>query len=111
MLFFRTFSCKIQVFIIFIAAQVSVFAVAGGKDMLSQEERQWLIKHDGKIRYAQLHNYPPIEFVDSEGTHQGVTADYLRHIEQNFDFRFVKVQANSWNEYCGSKRICISYFY
>ena len=84
--------------IIFIAFQVSVFAAAGGKDILSQEERQWLIKHDGKIRYAPLPHYPPIEFADSEGTHKGVTADYLRRIEQKLDFRFAKVQANSWNE-------------
>ncbi|MBU4185585.1 MAG: transporter substrate-binding domain-containing protein [Proteobacteria bacterium] len=84
--------------IIFIAVQVSVFSAAGGKDILSQEERQWLIKHDGKIRYALLPNYPPIEFVDSEGTHKGVTSDYLRRIEQKLDCRFAKVQANSWYE-------------
>ena len=74
------------------------FASADEKDILSQKERQWLIKHEGKIRYAPLPNYPPVEFVDSEGTHQGVTADYLRLIEQKLGFRFAKVQVNSWNE-------------
>ena len=84
--------------VIFIVVQFSVLATAGGKDILSQEERQWLIKHEGKIRYAPLPNYPPIDFIDSEGTHKGVTADYLRRIEQKLDFRFAKVQTKSWNE-------------
>ena len=84
--------------IILIVIHIPEFASADEKDILSQKERQWLIKHEGKIRYAPLPNYPPVEFVDSEGTHQGVTADYLRLIEQKLGFRFAKVQVNSWNE-------------
>jgi len=84
--------------IILVVVHSHVFAAADEKDILFPEERQWLIKHDGKVRYAPLPNYPPIEFVDSEGTHQGLTPDYLRRIEQELNFRFAKVQVKSWNE-------------
>ena len=90
--FFRLFTITL------IVVYIPVFAAAAEKDILSQEERQWLIKHDGKIRYAPLPNYPPIEFVDSEGAHQGVTPAYLSRIEQILDFRFAKIQVNSWNK-------------
>ena len=91
--------CLLRLFIIILVVVHShVFAAADEKDILFPEERQWLIKHDGKVRYAPLPNYPPIEFVDSEGTHQGLTPDYLRRIEQELNFRFAKVQVKSWNE-------------
>jgi PAS domain S-box-containing protein len=73
-------------------------------DLLTPEEQQWLSEHEGKIRYAPNPNYPPIAFVDEDGTFKGITADYIKLIEQKLDFRFERVYYDTWNEMVESAR-------
>jgi PAS domain S-box-containing protein len=73
-------------------------------ELLSPEEQQWLSEHQGKIRYAPNPNYPPIAFVDEDGTFKGITADYIQLIEQKLDFRFERVYYDTWNEMIAGAR-------
>jgi PAS domain S-box-containing protein len=73
-------------------------------DLLTPEEQQWLSEHEGKIRYAPNPNYPPIAFVDEDGTFKGITADYIEVIEQKLDFKFEHVYYDTWNEIVESAR-------
>ncbi len=63
---------------------------------LSDAERAWLLAHKNSIRVGVLPNYPPIEFV-VDGRQQGLTADYLRAVEEALDVRFRRVFAPDWN--------------
>ena len=47
---------------------------------LSKEEKQWLREHP-IIRVGIDHNWPPIESVDEKGKHFGVSASYLKLLE------------------------------
>ncbi|MFH2058937.1 MAG: transporter substrate-binding domain-containing protein [Pseudomonadota bacterium] len=66
--------------------------------LLSPAEETWLEQHGQNLRYAPLPNYPPIEFVDENGIHKGVTADYISIIEEKIGVRFKKVYLNTWEE-------------
>jgi len=102
---------KLAMRIIILAACVITFISFTGVptmgqegDLLTPEEQQWLSEHEGKIRYAPNPNYPPIAFVDEDGTFKGITADYIKLIEQKLDFRFERVYYDTWNEMVASAR-------
>ncbi len=65
---------------------------------LTPEERAWLTEHATAIRLAPLPDAPPIDFVDSGGRHCGLSADYLRLIEEQLGIEFKKVYCKSWKE-------------
>lgn len=54
---------------------------------LTPEEKQWLTEHP-VIRIAPETTYAPFSFVDANGRHQGISADYLTIIEQKLGIRF-----------------------
>jgi len=100
---------KLAMRIIMLAACLITFITFAGVpaigqegDLLTPEEQQWLSEHEGKIRYAPNPNYPPIAFVDEDGAFKGITADYIKLIEQKLDFRFECVYYNTWNEMVAS---------
>ena len=87
----------LAVYIILTISFAGVPAMGQEGDLLTLEEQQWLSEHEGKIRYAPNPNYPPIAFVDEDGTFKGITADYIKLIEQKLDFTFERVYYDSWN--------------
>jgi len=100
---------KLAMRIIILAACVITFISFTGVptmgqegDLLTPEEQQWLSEHEGKIRYAPNPNYPPIAFVDEDGTFKGITADYIKLIEQKLNFRFERVYYDTWDEMVAS---------
>ena len=64
---------------------------------LSTPERAWLRDHP-VISVAQDPGWPPIEFADEHGTPSGMTADYLRLIEERLGVKFQQVKNLSWQE-------------
>lgn len=64
---------------------------------LTEEERVWLREHP-VITVAQDPDWPPIEFVDEDGDNAGITADYLKLIEQRLGVTFERVRNLSWQE-------------
>ncbi|MDD5366970.1 MAG: PAS domain S-box protein, partial [Gallionellaceae bacterium] len=64
---------------------------------LTAPERAWLREHP-VIRVVQDPGWPPVEFVDARGEPSGMTADYLRLIEQRLGVKFERLRNLSWQE-------------
>lgn len=64
---------------------------------LTAEERAWLADHP-VIRLAPDPDFPPIEFIDEEGTYQGIAADYAALVERRLGIRFIIVKLDTWDE-------------
>ncbi|MEI6126556.1 MAG: transporter substrate-binding domain-containing protein, partial [Pseudomonadota bacterium] len=65
----------------------------GETDLLNSAERAWLILHP-VIRLAPETRYAPFTFVNAEGTHQGISADYIKLLEQKLGIRFHVVESS-----------------
>lgn len=64
---------------------------------LTPDERAWLAAH-AEIRVGVDPNWPPIEFVDQTGAHQGISSDYLRLLGARLGVRFRLVDTDNWVE-------------
>jgi len=64
---------------------------------LTAEERVWLADHP-VIRLAPDPDFPPIEFIDEDGTYQGIAADYAALVERRLGIRFTIVKLDTWDE-------------
>jgi two-component system sensor histidine kinase EvgS len=69
----------------------------------SHEEEVWLKQHP-VLTYGIDPEYAPFEFEGEQGIHRGMTADYLRRLEQLTGIRFERVQAQTWSEVLDSLR-------
>jgi len=69
----------------------------GGRAWLTPEQRQWLDEHP-RIRLGPYSNYAPAQFVDADGVHRGIAADYVHRIEQMLGIEFVEVRTRTWQE-------------
>jgi len=58
------------------------------KNPLTSKEREWLDKNDGNIVLAPESNYPPFIFVEQKEGMKGISADYIKLIEQKLGFKF-----------------------
>lgn len=67
------------------------------RDILLPEEREWLDLHRGKVRLAVYPDYPPIEFYNENREYAGVTADYIRILEETLNFKFEFVFFMDWD--------------
>ncbi|MRR55002.1 MAG: PAS domain S-box protein [Deltaproteobacteria bacterium] len=66
-------------------------------DLLSTAERAWLKDHP-VIRLAPDPDFPPVEYFDRNGRYQGITADYVAHIEKKLGIRIQIVHLPNWDE-------------
>ncbi len=75
------------------------FSASPGKVTLNltPAEREWLAQHR-TIRIAIDPDFAPYEFLDDQGRHKGISADYLKLLEQNLGITFTLVSSNSWQE-------------
>jgi signal transduction histidine kinase len=64
---------------------------------LTDEERAWIAEHP-VIRVGVDPEFHPFEFMDEEGRHQGIAADYLALLGPRLGLRFEVVPGLSWSE-------------
>ena len=64
---------------------------------LTAAEQAWLAAHP-VIRLAPDPDFPPIEFIDSNGHYRGIAADYAALVEQKLGIKFTLVRLDSWDE-------------
>jgi len=64
---------------------------------LTAEERQWLAEHP-IIRLGVDPDWPPFDFVDQHGYHQGVAADFLRLVSKQLSLTIEMVPNITWTE-------------
>ena len=62
---------------------------------LTTEEREWLSEHGGNIRVAPESQYPPFTYADEEGIWRGLSADYIKLVEQKLNVSFKVVQPDN----------------
>ncbi|VAW87926.1 diguanylate cyclase/phosphodiesterase (GGDEF & EAL domains) with PAS/PAC sensor(s) [hydrothermal vent metagenome] len=62
---------------------------------LSNEEQAWLDDHP-LIRIGGESDWPPFDFVDEKGMHQGLAADYLVLLGQRLGIKFEVIADNPW---------------
>jgi ABC-type amino acid transport substrate-binding protein len=63
---------------------------------LSEEEKAWLAAHP-VIRVGIDPEWPPYEFLDGQGRHQGISADYLQLVAERLGVRFVVGPRQPWS--------------
>lgn len=64
---------------------------------LTPTELAWLAEHP-VIRLAPDPDFPPIEFIDTEGRYQGIAADYAELVERKLGIEFTIVHLQSWDQ-------------
>jgi len=64
---------------------------------LTTAEQAWLAEHP-VIRLAPDPDFQPIEFIDEDGSYQGIAADYAALVEQRLGIKFEIVHLRSWAE-------------
>lgn len=65
---------------------------------LTQNEKEWLSKNKDNIKYAPNPFWPPMDYIDENGEHQGLISDYIKIFEKNLNTKFKKNSFNTWNE-------------
>jgi two-component system, cell cycle sensor histidine kinase and response regulator CckA len=91
---------KILLLVLICGSAILLCTACGGPsqdDNLSASQRQWLAEHPD-IRLAADPDYPPIDFFDDQGRYSGLSADYIRHIEQFIGHKFRIVRAANFSE-------------
>ncbi|MDZ8118711.1 PAS domain S-box protein [Pontiella agarivorans] len=96
---------KVLIWTVIIASLVTAAALLYGElphapaqVELTRKEFLWLKKNGNHIRYAPLPGSPPLDYIDANGEHQGLTSDYIREIERRIGVDFIEVQCGSWKE-------------
>ncbi|QBG48761.1 PAS domain S-box protein [Verrucomicrobia bacterium S94] len=96
---------KLLIWIVIAASMVTAAALvylelprAPAEVELTRQEFLWLKKHGDHIRYAPLPDSPPLDYIDANGEHQGLTSDYIREIERRIGVDFIEVRCSSWKE-------------
>jgi polar amino acid transport system substrate-binding protein len=67
------------------------------KLVLTQSEQQWLEKHP-KIKIGIDPHWEPIEFLDKQHKHQGISADFLSRIGSMLNIHFDLKSSESWSQ-------------
>jgi two-component system sensor histidine kinase/response regulator len=64
---------------------------------LTASEIEWLDDHQ-EIPIGVDGNWPPIDFIDSNGIHNGITADYLQLISERLGVRFIPQKSSTFKD-------------
>lgn len=64
---------------------------------LSEEERNYLAGK-GPLRLCSAPERPPIEWIDENNRHQGISAEFMSSVAQRIGHEFELVPAKTWNE-------------
>lgn len=71
-------------------------AASASRVQLSSAERHWLAEHP-QITLGSDYRWPPFDFVDKHGKHAGLSADYVKLIEQRTGLK-INVRSGVWAE-------------
>ncbi|WP_068827348.1 bifunctional diguanylate cyclase/phosphodiesterase [Pseudomonas sp. BMS12] len=70
---------------------------------LNPEERAWLAEHP-TIRLGIDTSWPPFEFRNAAGQYDGLSAGYVKLIEERLKLRMLPVEPQSWSEVLSSAK-------
>jgi PAS domain S-box-containing protein len=90
---------KIQLIIFVLFIQLFSYAQINDTSIqLTPNEINWLRAHKDSIRYAPNPFWPPLDFIDEEGNHQGVVSDYIKIFKDKLNVNFKNVNFKNWFE-------------
>jgi two-component sensor histidine kinase/ABC-type amino acid transport substrate-binding protein len=69
---------------------------AKNDSLLTADEISWLLENE--IRFAPNSSWPPGDFIDEQGNHSGIVADYIQLFEEKLGFAFQKIFYRTWAE-------------
>ncbi|MCY1273989.1 PAS domain S-box protein [compost metagenome] len=75
---------------------LALWAVSAGALTLTREEQAWLDDHR-ELRLGIDASWPPFEFRDLQGNHQGLAADYVDLVRQRLGVKLTPVEPSSWS--------------
>ncbi len=61
------------------------------------QEKQWIKDHP-VIKVGIDANWPPIDFINESGQHEGITHDFIELISRQTGIQFSAISAGSWND-------------
>ncbi len=94
----NSFMAKFSTVLILLALlQVIPASLQAAADFLTPAEQAWLREHP-VIRTGPDPNYPPYEWMDTNGQCRGISSDYLELISQKLGVRFQEVRGRNWPE-------------
>jgi ABC-type amino acid transport substrate-binding protein len=64
---------------------------------MTEEERDWL-EANPVIRLAPNSSYAPLDFVDEDGIHQGISGEYIKIITKTLGIDVEVIETDSWKE-------------
>jgi signal transduction histidine kinase/CheY-like chemotaxis protein len=65
---------------------------------LTQSEIEWLSENKNSIKYAPNPFWPPMDYIDENGEHQGLISDYIKFFEQELEIDFQKSNFKNWDD-------------
>ena len=65
---------------------------------LSQSETEWLANNKNTIKFAPNPFWPPMDYIDENGVHQGLVSDYIKLFENELNFEFEKTKFKNWDD-------------
>ena len=65
---------------------------------LTKSEIEWLSNNKNTIKYAPNPFWPPMDYIDESGEHQGLISDYIKLFEQELGIEFQKTNFKDWND-------------
>jgi two-component system, NarL family, sensor histidine kinase EvgS len=88
----------ILAFIIFsLFSQTEAIGEVDTSVLLTDKEKRWLIDHP-EITYSSDPDYPPIEFLNGKGKHDGMSKDIITLLGKKMGLRFNLMAAKTWTE-------------
>lgn len=67
-------------------------------DILTPEERQWLVRKNNTLLLAPPPDYPPLDFFTEDGQYTGISSDYIRLLEKKLGTHIQVIRYNSWSD-------------
>jgi len=67
------------------------------RQKLSPSEKAWLDSRK-EVKLSPDPNFPPLEFIDGDGSYQGLVADLLRELERIVGLKIEIVRSSTWEE-------------
>jgi PAS domain S-box-containing protein len=85
--------------ILFFIWQIQIIAQTPFSDsILTSDEKLWLEQNKINISFAPNPSWPPGDYFDENGIHQGIVSDYIKIFEQKLGVKFNIVHYQNWNE-------------
>ncbi|BEP28919.1 transporter substrate-binding domain-containing protein [Helicovermis profundi] len=89
---------KISILILFsILALISIYVYNANDSVLTSDEINF-IKNHPVLYIAPDPMFAPVEYIDENGNYQGIAADYIRWISNEYNLNIKVVKLNNWDE-------------